>query len=107
MNNYYNETLMNNEEGYMENAHMMNQMNCCSMPQMNCCEAPCCPCTCQPIMECPEERVCHKYHNYEVPHIMPCNTKIINHHVYKHTYIPQYTCCEEDVVCNVYDRKCC
>lgn len=62
---------------------------------------------CQPIQECPQERVCHRYMCYEVPHIMPCNTKIINHHVYKHTYTPCYTCCEENVVSNVYDRKCC
>lgn len=62
---------------------------------------------CPPIEECPQERVCHRYLCYEVPHIMPCNTKIINHHVYRHTYTPYYTTCEENVVSNVYDRKCC
>ena len=62
---------------------------------------------CQPISECPQERVCHRYMCYEVPHIIPCNTRIINHHVYRHTYTPCYTCCEEDVVSNIYDRKCC
>jgi len=62
---------------------------------------------CPPIHECPQERVCHRYMCYEVPHIMPCNTKIINHHVYRHTYTPCYTTCEENVVSNVYDRNCC
>lgn len=62
---------------------------------------------CQPIQECPQERVCHRYICYEVPHIMPCNTRIINHHIYKHTYTPCYTCCEENVCENVYEPKCC
>ena len=62
---------------------------------------------CPPIHECPQERVCHRYICYEVPHIMPCNTKIINHHIYKHTYTPCYTCCEENVVTNDYGPKCC
>lgn len=63
--------------------------------------------TCEPICECPQERVCHRYINYEVPHIIPCNTRIINHHIYRHTYTPCYTCCEENVCENVYDGKCC
>lgn len=62
---------------------------------------------CPPIHECPQERVCHRYMCYEVPHIMPCNTRIINHHIYRHTYTPCYTTREEDVVSNVYDRNCC
>ena len=66
-----------------------------------------CSTMCQPIQECPQERVCHRYICYEVPHIMPCNTRIINHHVYRHTYTPCYTCCEENVCENVYDSKCC
>ena len=62
---------------------------------------------CPPVQECPQERVCHRYVCYEVPHIMPCNTRIVNHHIYRHTYTPCYTTCEENVVSNVYDRKCC
>ena len=62
---------------------------------------------CQPIEECPQERVCHRYICYEVPHIMPCNTRIINHHIYKHTYTPCYTSCEENVCENIYGPKCC
>ncbi len=62
---------------------------------------------CPPIYECPKENVCHRYICHEVPHIQPCNTKIINHHIYRHTYTPTYTCCEENEVQNVYERKCC
>ncbi len=62
---------------------------------------------CPPIQECPQERVCHRYICYEVPHIMPCNTRVINHHIYRHTYTPCFTSCEENVVSNVYDQRCC
>ena len=64
-------------------------------------------CQMAPVYECPEERVCHRYMCYEVPHIKPCNTRIINHHIYRHTFTPCYTCCEENVVENVIDKKCC
>lgn len=57
------------------------------------------------MMECPQERVCHVNTCHEVQHIVPINTRIVNHHIYKHTYVPMYTCCTEDVVCNVCDNK--
>jgi hypothetical protein len=60
-----------------------------------------------PVYECPEERVCHRYICYDVPHIKPCNTRIINHHIYRHSFVPTYSCCEENVVENVFERKCC
>lgn len=60
---------------------------------------------CPPIYECPTERCVHREFVHEVPHVMPVNTKIINHHVYKHTYCPCFTCCEENVVTNV--NPCC
>ncbi len=63
-------------------------------------------CMCPPVMECPQERVCHRQMCYEVPHIIPVNTRIINHHIYRHTYQPMYTCTTEDEVCNVYDNGC-
>lgn len=69
----------------------------CSMPNVS---------MCNPIHEAPQERVCHRYINYEIPHIMPCNTRIVNHHIYRHTFTPCYTCCEENVCEHVYDRKC-
>ncbi len=62
---------------------------------------------CAPIYECPVERVCHRQIVHEVPHVCPCNTRIVNHHIYRHTYSPCYTCCEENEVCNVYENKCC
>ena len=48
--------------------------------------------SCQ-MMECPQERVCHINTCHEINHIVPINTRIINHHIYKHTYTPMYTCC--------------
>lgn len=39
-------------------------------------------------------------------HICPINTKIINNHIYKHVYIPQYTCSEEDIVTNIDECGC-
>lgn len=92
----YNET---NYSGAMENMSTCG----CNMTYMSPQQTMMCP----PIQECPQERVCHRYMCYEVPHIMPCNTRIINHHIYRHTYTPCYTTCEEDVVSNVYDRNCC
>lgn len=67
-----------------------------------------CPkdCRMEPIFETPEETVCHRYMCYEVPHIKPCNTKIINHHIYKHTFTPVYTCQEENVCENIYEPRC-
>ena len=62
---------------------------------------------CPPVYECPEERVCHRYICHEVPHIKPCNTRIINHHVYHHTFTPCYTCCEENEFSNVYKKNNC
>lgn len=59
-----------------------------------------------PITECPQEQCCHRYINHRVPHIVPINTRVINHHIMNHEYIPYYTCCEEDVVTNVYGNRC-
>lgn len=53
--------------------------------------------TCDPIMECPQEKCVDRFIYYDVPHIIPMNTKIINHHVYRHTYQPMYTCSSIDV----------
>lgn len=63
--------------------------------------------TCPPVYECPQERVCHRQTVIEVPHIVPVNTRIINHQIYHHTYSPCFTACEETEISNVYDNKCC
>lgn len=57
-------------------------------------------CMCKPIYECPAEKCVHKQIIHEVPHVCPINTRIINHHIYRHTYSPCYTCTEENEVCN-------
>ena len=72
---------------------------------MNNCMNSCSNMVCPSVCEMPREKVCHRYFCYDVPHIIPCNTRIINHHIYKHSYIPQYTCCEENECCNVYEKE--
>ena len=61
----------------------------------------------QPIIEPMQERIVNRTIMHEVPHICPINTKIINNHVYRHTYSPRYTCCEENVCTNVQCGSCC
>jgi hypothetical protein len=53
------------------------------------------------ITKCVEKEIYH-----EVPHVCPIHTHVINRHIYKHTYTPQYTCSEEDQVCNIDCGKC-
>ncbi len=108
MNNYYDQNEMYNnmkvEGNFNKTATLENTSMEMPVEGMESCHV---PAGCEPIYEAPQERVCHRYINYEVPHIIPCNTRIVNHHVYRHTYSPCYSCCEENVVCNVYDKKCC
>ena len=54
-----------------------------------------------------QERVINRTFIHEVPHTCPIHTRIINHHVYKHTYRPVYTCSEENVCSNVQCGSCC
>ena len=68
--------------------------------EMNACPTAA-PMMCAPIYECPQERCVHRQIVHEVPHVQPINTRIINHHIYRHTYTPCYTCTEENEVCNV------
>lgn len=53
-----------------------------------------------------KERVINRTFVHEVPHTCPIHTRIINHHVYKHTYRPVYTCSEENVCSNVQCGSC-
>lgn len=39
-------------------------------------------------------------------HVCPIRTRIINHHIYRHTYRPEYSCCEENVVSNIQCGSC-
>lgn len=90
-------------------------MNYPSTPTSSCgcggprtCPMPCCPpnqsCCCPPVCECPQNQVCHRMINYEVPHICPMNTTVVNHHIYNHTYTPSYSYNEVDEVENIYNR---
>ncbi len=54
-----------------------------------------------------KERIINRTFVHEVPHTCPIHTRIINHHVYKHTYRPVYTCSEENVCSNVQCGSCC
>ena len=72
-----------------------------------CCCAPCCcrreeVCMEPTVHKCIEREFCH-----EVPHICPIHTHTINKHVYRHTYTPQYTVSEEDVIINEECGSCC
>ena len=60
-----------------------------------------------PIVEPGRERVINRTFVHEVPHICPLNTRIINTHIYRHTYTPRYTCCEENRVCQEQCGSCC
>ena len=53
-----------------------------------------------------QERVINRTFVHEVPHTCPIHTRIINHHIYKHTYSPMYTCTEENEVSNVCEKSC-
>lgn len=88
----------------MQEMPMTGGMSCgCQQPE--CCPTVCPGVVCPPVYECPTERCVHRQFVHEIPHVLPVNTKIINHHVYKHTFSPCYTCCEENVVTNV--NPCC
>lgn len=54
-----------------------------------------------------QEKCVHRTFIHEVPHVCPIHTRIINHHVYKHTYRPEYSCSEENTVSNVQCGSCC
>ena len=60
-----------------------------------------------PIIETPRERCVYRNIYHEVPHVCPINTKIINNHIYRHTYQPRYTCSEENVVTQENCGSCC
>ena len=60
-----------------------------------------------PIIEPVQERVVHSTIMHEVPHVCPIRTRVINNHVYRHTYRPSYSCCSQDTVSNVQCGSCC
>lgn len=96
INNLYVEGNNNTNDSDMTNDTMMTN-NSISMPQMSQ----------QPIMGQVQEKVVHRTFVHDVPHICPIHTRVINHHVYRHTYQPRYTCSEENCVSNVQCGSCC
>lgn len=93
-NNFYAENMENNID-YDYNMNNQNTVINPNMPNQN------------PIVEQLQERCVHKTIVHEVPHVCPIRTRVINHHIYKHTYRPEYSCCEENVVSNVNNGSCC
>ena len=92
-NNYYADNMVNDVDmnfNNMNDTNMNYQMDSCNTP----------------IMEPMQEKCVHRTIMHEVPHVCPIRTKIINHHVYRHTYRPEYSCCEENVVSNVNNGSC-
>ncbi|MGN1341672.1 MAG: hypothetical protein ACI4VL_00385 [Bacilli bacterium] len=60
-----------------------------------------------PVVETPRERVVYRNIYHTVPHVCPINTRVVNNHIYRHTYQPRYSCCEENVVTNEQCGSCC
>ena len=60
-----------------------------------------------PVIEAGRERCIQRNIVHEVKHICQINTKIINNHIFRHTYQPHYTCSEENVVTNQQCGSCC
>ena len=82
---------------------------CCGRPMMGM-QQPMMPmngngCGC-PIVEPTITKCVEKEFFHEVPHVCPIHTHVINRHVYKHTYSPQFTCSEENQVVNLDCCKC-
>ena len=75
-----------------------NQNGCCpTIETQKCCE--------DPVYEAPIEKCIKKDFVHEIVHVCPIHTKVVNNHIYKHTYVPEYTCSEENV-CTNYDDGC-
>lgn len=75
----------------------------------NCFKKSCCPvistdcCPTDPVYETPIENCVQKDYIHEVVHIIPIHTNVVNNHIYKHTYMPEYTCSEESITTNIND----
>ena len=54
-----------------------------------------------------QTNVVHRYYVINQPHICENETKIINHYIKKHQYIPKQFCCEENTYCEENLGSCC
>ena len=72
----------------------------------NCNVVSCEKCMQDPIIETPIENCVQKDYVHEVVHVCPIHTRIVNNHIYKHTYVPEYTCSEENICTNYEECSC-
>ena len=72
---------------------------CCNNTNQGCME--------REIVEPTINKCIEKEYYHEVPHVCPIHTHVINKHIYKHTYTPQYSCSEENQVYNEDCGSCC
>ena len=66
-----------------------------------------CGCKMEPIIEQPIERCVRRDFCHEIQHVCPIHTRIINNHIFRHTYVPHYTCSEENICSNIDQGSCC
>ena len=64
------------------------------------------PCRQNEIIEPTITKCVEKEFYHEVPHVCPIHTHVVNKHIYNHTYRPEYSCSEENVVINNECNKC-
>ena len=55
---------------------------------------------CNPIIEPEVNNFVEKEFYYDVDHVIPVHTHVINRHIYNHTYRPEYSCSEENQIIN-------
>ncbi|MDO4996833.1 MAG: hypothetical protein Q4E69_06600 [Bacilli bacterium] len=99
INNFYVDGNNNTIDSDMSTDTNMNSMNNSMMAQPKMMSAP--------ITEGVQTKCIHRTIVHDVPHVCPIHTRIINHHVYRHTYQPRYTCSEENTISNVQCGSCC
>lgn len=97
---YQNIDIDQNYNEYNNASMNMNQMPSMGMNMGGCgCQ--------QPIVEQQIVKCVHRTFNHTIPHVCPIKTKIINHHVYRHTYQPSYSCEEQNDVSQINEGSCC
>lgn len=62
------------------------------------------PSTCEVVYEKPINNCIQKDFYHEIKHIVPIHTNVVNNHIYKNTYVPEYTCSEENTCTNINDN---
>jgi hypothetical protein len=60
-----------------------------------------CPNPCGPIVEPAIEKCIKRDFCHEVRHVCPVHTTVVNNHIFRHVYDPQFSCSEQNVVTNL------